>query len=559
MLCKLCCGAKPEVPKSPSKHHLALKPDDVYAELRRLLVGHVYYGLPGFTGTKLSGYYLHLKNEENIPKGLFSNTGSKYNFRGICIKDQSLPEDFLSFLNSFGEPFNPSQVAKVDDFLIYTSKKAFLKQLIGAKLDGNTLHKDFNFKSLLEELADNSSYLWVGNTSNLKNKWKKNSSKKMAWDNIKLNKYPLIVTQGISENNFVQSRFTFQKDNPKQEKNSVINQYSFSLDAPLSRKPQWIKNHRNKTMDIVVQDLNNVMYLFSNTGTLFWKKQLKGQIVGEIRQVDLYKNRRLQMAFRTADRFMILDRNGKIVPPFDKKIPSEKPHHLAVFDYDLNRNYRFLLSHGKKIEMYDNRGKIVSGFKLKNLKKPLENPPRHIRFGNKDYIVLKDIDGQIQILNRQGKDRIQLKQSANSSSNNVFEYRNTFTTTTKDGNLLQIDTKGNLIQSLLGLRSGHRVDMTTKSLVTFSENKLVIKGIPVILPFGNYTSPKIHYINNIIYITITDLDSQKVYAFYSNGKPVGGFPVYGSSAVSLSNADNDKALEMVVQSEAEGMLIYQIN
>ena len=503
--------------------------------------------------------YLHLNNEENIPKGLFSNTGSKYNFRGICIKDQSLPEDFLSFLNSFGEPFNPSQVAKVDDFLIYTSKKAFLKQLIGAKLDGNTLHKDFNFKSLLEDLADNSSYLWVGNTPNLKNKWKKNSSKKMAWDNIKLNKYPLIVTQGISENNFVQSRFTFQKDNPKQEKNSVINQYSFSLDAPLSRKPQWIKNHRNKTMDIVVQDLNNVMYLFSNTGTLFWKKQLKGQIVGEIRQVDLYKNRRLQMAFRTADRFMILDRNGKIVPPFDKKIPSEKPHHLAVFDYDLNRNYRFLLSHGKKIEMYDNRGKIVSGFKLKNLKKPLENPPRHIRFGNKDYIVLKDIEGQIQILNRQGKDRIQLKQSANSSSNNVFEYRNTFTTTTKDGNLLQIDTKGNLIQSLLGLRSGHRVDMTTKSLVTFSENKLVIKGIPVILPFGNYTSPKIHYINNIIYITITDLDSQKVYAFYSNGKPVGGFPVYGSSAVSLSNADNDKALEMVVQSEAEGMLIYQIN
>ena len=503
--------------------------------------------------------YLHLNNEENIPKGLFSNTGNKYNFRGISIKDQSLPEDFLSFLNSFGEPFNPSQVAKVDDFLIYTSKKAFLKQLIGAKLDGNTLHKDFNFKSLLEDLADNSSYLWVGNTSNLKNKWKKNSSKKMAWDNIKLNKYPLIVTQGISENNFVQSRFTFQKDNPKQEKNSVINQYSFSLDAPLSRKPQWIKNHRNKTMDIVVQDLNNVMYLFSNTGTLFWKKQLTGQIVGEIRQVDLYKNRRLQMAFRTADRFMILDRNGKIVPPFDKKIPSEKPHHLAVFDYDLNRNYRFLLSHGKKIEMYDNRGKIVSGFKLKNLKKPLENPPRHIRFGNKDYIVLKDIEGQIQILNRQGKDRIQLKQSANSSSNDVFEYRNTFTTTTKDGNLLQIDTKGNLIQSLLGLRSGHRVDMTTKSLVTFSENKLVIKGIPVILPFGNYTSPKIHYINNIIYITITDLDSQKVYAFYSNGKPVGGFPVYGSSAVSLSNADNDKALEMVVQSEAEGMLIYQIN
>ena len=35
--------------------------------------------------------------------------------------------------------------------------------------------------------------------------------------------------------------------------------------------------------------------------------------------------------------------------------------------------------------------------------------------------------------------------------------------------------------------------------------------------------------------------------------------VYGSSESTLSNADNDKAVEMVVQSEDEGLLIYQIN
>jgi hypothetical protein len=79
------------------------------------------------------------------------------------------------------------------------------------------------------------------------------------------------------------------------------------------------------------------------------------------------------------------------------------------------------------------------------------------------------------------------------------------------------------------------------------------------LPYGNYTPPKIHYINNTIYVTLTDLDTQKVYAYYSNGSAVGGFPVYGSSAVDLSNADNDKAIEMVVKSEEEGILIYQIN
>ncbi len=78
------------------------------------------------------------------------------------------------------------------------------------------------------------------------------------------------------------------------------------------------------------------------------EKTISGPIIGKIEQVDLYKNRRLQMAFRTADRFMILDRNGKVVPPFDKKIASDSPQHLSVFDYDLNRNYRFLLGKWEK-------------------------------------------------------------------------------------------------------------------------------------------------------------------------------------------------------------------
>ena len=504
--------------------------------------------------------YLHLNNSENIPSDLFIDSINLSKFRGVNIKDQKLPEDFIKFLEAFGMPFKPNYVSKIDDVLIYASNKIFLKQLIGIKLDGNTLDNDFNFKSLKEDLADNSTFLWVGNTSNLKNKWKEKSLKrKKAWESIKLGKYPLIAMQGVSENNIVQSRLTAQPENSEQQKNSVLNQHTFSLDAPITKNPQWLKNHRNKTMDVVVQDINNVIYLFSNTGVLYWKKQLSGPIIGDVIQVDLYKNRRLQMAFRTPNRFIILDRNGKVVPPFNKKISSEKPHHFAVFDYDLNRNYRFILSHGKKIEMYDNRGKLVKGFKLNKLRQSLQHPPKHIRFGNKDYIILKDIDGQIRILNRQGKDRIRVKKIDNIANNDVFGYRNTFSTTSKEGDLLQIDSNGNILESPLGLRSDHKIDMTSKSIVTFSENKLNIKGIPVILPFGKYSSPKIHYINNTIYVTITDLDSQKVYCFYSNGTLLGGFPVYGSSKAELINADNDKAVEMVVKSEEESMIIYQIN
>ena len=504
--------------------------------------------------------FFHLNNSEKIDPLLLSEDNVSTIFRGVRIHQQSLPKDLLKFITAYGTPVLPKWTIHIDDFVIMAEDDSFLKQIISAHLDGKTLSNDFNFKKMQDGLADNSSFLWVGKTKNLTNLWHEAlKDKSVGWKKIDLTKYPLVALQGISEDGFIQTRFAAQSNNVDQNKNSVTNQYSFSLDVAAARPPKWIKNHRNKTMDIVVQDQNNVLYLFSNKGILYWKKQLSGPIIGNIEQVDLYKNRRLQMAFRTPNRFMILDRNGSIVSPFNIKIPDSSPQHFAAFDYDLNHNYRFLLTHGKQVQMFNNKGKKISGFKLKKLNQPLQNTPKHIRFGTKDYIVLQDIDGQVRILNRQGTNRLVLKNKANTSSNPIFEYRNTFATTNKKGDLIQIDSKGNIVTSDLNLRPGHFIDMTSKSLVSFSENILRIKGIPVELPFGKYTPPKIHYINNTIYVSISDLDTQKVYVFYSNGAAVAGFPVYGSSVIDLENVDDDKALEMVVQSEATSFLIYQIN
>ena len=124
----------------------------------------------------------------------------------------------MAFLNSFGIKFSPGYVALVDEFLIY-SDKSYLKQLISAYKDGNTLNKDNNFKTLKSDLADNSSFLWIGNIINLKDMWSSaNNSKKRDWNKVQLKSYPIAVLQGVSENQFVQSRFTLQKDNPNIKK-----------------------------------------------------------------------------------------------------------------------------------------------------------------------------------------------------------------------------------------------------------------------------------------------------------------------------------------------------
>lgn len=503
---------------------------------------------------------LHLNNTEIISPQLFSTSDPQGSYRGVSLYAQELPEDLNVLLNTLGSTSAVKWCAQLDDFLIYSNSDVHLKQVIGNYLDNNTLFNDLDFKALREDLADNSSFLWLGKTPNLKKKWAADSKeRKTAWSKINLKDYPLLALQGVSESNFIQTRLTAQKKNLAPQKNSVVSQYSFSLDAAASRAPQWIKNHRNKTMDVVVQDQNNVLYLFSNTGKLFWKKQLEGQIIGAIEQVDLYKNKRLQMAFRTSNRFQILDRNGKIVRPFDIKLADQSPQHLAVFDYDLNRNYRFLLTDGKTVRMIDNRGKNVNGFRLKTLNNGLAHPPKHIRFGSKDYILTQSVDGKIRILNRQGTDRIKLKESLTTSSNPVFEYRSTFAGTTISGDMFQIDSKGNVLISKLELGDDHQISMSAKSLVSLKENKLNIKGIPVTLPYGNYTSPKIHYIKNTIYVVFTELDTQKVYVYLSNGSLVGGFPIYGTAESDLANADGDTAIELVVQSETDGFIIYELN
>ena len=140
--------------------------------------------------------------------------------------------------------------------------------------------------------------------------------------------------------------------------------------------------------------------------------------------------------------------------------------------------------------MYNNRGKRLNGFTLKKVSANIIAQPKHIRLQSKDYILIPLENNTLKIVSRTGKDRVKVKGKITFSDNEIFSYLNTFSTTDQGGNLIQVDTKGNKVTSALQLTKGHRIDATTKTLVTLSENELNIKGIPVKLPYGEYTPPR---------------------------------------------------------------------
>jgi len=209
--------------------------------------------------------------------------------------------------------------------------------------------------------------------------------------------------------------------------------------------------------------------------------------------------------------------------------------------------------------MLDAKGEIVSGFGFTGTETSLILPPNHIRIGSKDYILIPEKSGKLNILDRLGRSRVTVKENVDFSENHWYQYQNKFTSITKDGKLIQIQSDGSATIQDKELDKSSTLSATNKTLVTLSENKLSIKGKTLELDFGVYTKPQIFYINNKIYVAVTDIQSKKVYLYDSNAELFPNFPVYGNSLMSLGNMDKDPALEFTVQGAEDSILMYQIN
>ena len=116
------------------------------------------------------------------------------------------------------------------------------------------------------------------------------------------------------------------------------------LDAPIAFKPQLVQNHSTGETDIFVQDMRNNTYLLNNVGRILWKIQLPEPIIGQVYQVDIYRNGKLQMLFNTKNYIYVMDRLGNFVDKFPVKLQSPAVGGVALFDYDNNRQYRMMIA-----------------------------------------------------------------------------------------------------------------------------------------------------------------------------------------------------------------------
>lgn len=182
------------------------------------------------------------------------------------------------------------------------------------------------------------------------------------------------------------------------------------LEGHVVGRPLVVVNHNTKENEVLVQDDRDILYLINPQGRILWHTQLDGSILGEPKQVDLLRNGKLQYVFVTRNKLHAVDRKGNHVAGFPVRLPAETYAPLAVFDYEGQRDYRFFVSCGRKVYVYDRGGKRVEGFHPPVLESAPVHPWVWFASHGKDYIVGSDAH-RLYFLNRRGEERFRPQQS----------------------------------------------------------------------------------------------------------------------------------------------------
>ena len=460
------------------------------------------------------------------------------------IKKINLGLDLKTLINTYDEKASFVYAALLDNSLVITQSVSQIKKIINSKAIKDNLSSNSKYLNFKNEKSKKHSFFWVNNNSN----------------NLDSVEYPFIGFSGVINENIALLDFDYSRLNQSKETNDVFTEFFLSFENEIISNPIWLKNHNNNQYDFTFQDSENYLYYYSNKGNQYWKKKIPQKIIGDIKQIDIYKNGRLQIIFRTEDRLYVLDRNGNEVKELSFEIDSgENNIPISIFDYEKNRNYRILVTNDNIIEMFDSRGKKVSGFKPNVFESNIIKDPVHIRIDGKDFIVVQLENGELKILDRRGRDRIKVDQKIQFSENSIYSYMKTFTTTDNQGNLIQIDMDGKLSKKSLNISSDNLIDIKNDNLVYISENILSIKGINITLPFGKYSKPIIFNESLRMLIGISDLSENNIYLYEDNGELVKGFPLKGNSIIDIRDSDKDGKIEVLTRLDSNSIVSYEVN
>lgn len=332
----------------------------------------------------------------------------------------------------------------INNYLVFADSQRTLQQVIMASVHDDLLSKNSNYQKFKSSSENKSNYTFFINTEyalNYSNLLLNENISKGLLKNKENYKIKALGWQISPTNKMLYNTGAIIYSEKTKSKPKTV--WQSSLDNGFEFKPQFTINHNDPAnKEIVIQDLDNNFYLINNIGRVLWKINLDSKIIGEIHQIDIYNNGKLQYLFNTKNKLYLLDRNGDNVSGFPINLKSAATNGVSVFDYDNNNNYRFFISGiDRKIYGFDRSGKTLKGWNQFQTEHLVSTPIKHFRVANKDYITATD-GMKDYILNRKGSVRVTTQEiySHGNNSELFFEKSNS----DHAARLVTTDDKGTL-------------------------------------------------------------------------------------------------------------------
>ncbi|MEE4287156.1 MAG: hypothetical protein V2I31_13465, partial [Mariniphaga sp.] len=296
-----------------------------------------------------------------------------------------------------GSPFEFTEARFVtiyENLLVFSNTEQGLQEYLLNMVRGSTLARDNGYKVFRQSRLSRSNihiFADVNKTFSLRNEiFAPDILKQIEEKEESLRRFGMISWQIQRDNNLYLNSLAIEL-RPEMDEHAQTTWQS-QIGSEIATKPLLVINHNDRSnREIIFQDVQHNLHLVSGSGSVRWSVPLSGKIMSEIKQVDYYKNGRLQYLFNTIEKLYLIDRNGNNVAHFPVTLKSPATNGVNVFDYDNNRSYRyFVAGEDRKVYAYDNEGKIISGWNFGQTESEVTTPVQHFRIDGKDYIVFKD-------------------------------------------------------------------------------------------------------------------------------------------------------------------------
>lgn len=325
---------------------------------------------------------------------------------------------------------------KVEDALVFSETLAVISQFISAQEEASVLKTNEAFTAFKAPMSTKSKLELFGDLSNMQ-AYLTSVCTENTWQSTigKINVQFIPIGNQI----YCNGKLAFNQKDRKISKAL----WSISLDTTSILKLQIATNHNNGAFEVLCQDAADQLYLINASGEQEWKVKLTGTIIGEIQQIDYYKNDKLQYIFNTSSKIYVVDHKGDFVDGFPIDLPSKATNGLLLVDYDGTGDYRYMVAcDNGNIYGYEQNGSPLPGWSPKKDVGQVSQSIRYADKDNKDYLYFSNDDGVFYALNRKAENRFKPVKTGNTHNAFIFD-ENTFKA--GDGGVIyEIDIQGNL-------------------------------------------------------------------------------------------------------------------